>query len=357
MRREIDLNIARTFEPQLLSSQLEITSMRIPPLNQLEISLPGPDDLSRNVRDNSNDASMTSELSIDILTKERSDDRQHFSSTSCRWNPDDFDYSLNMLLPPTREESPESSMHRNTSAGSSNDDSTTSGQLVTNDSLSASLLGPDYSLSKIRPPSSKLVLDSSTSTAGTVDTEFSSSQKSTKPVPEDIDVPSKPATSAVQTARKRQSSISFYPRVRIQRIPPRKSLSEQQVEAVWYSRDEFQIIRQECFQTIKLMGDDDEDKTDIDNPIFDDETSEQLCRRGLEYKTPNAYKHRQKQKREIRKVVLEEQEFQDEADMIDPEWLAKLCRDQSRSCVFKAILVAAKDAEEARLYYGEEGWS
>jgi hypothetical protein len=56
--------------------------------------------------------SISSELSLDFLSKDRSggnnnDDSRLLSSLgsswgTCRWNPDDSDYSLNVLLPPNR---------------------------------------------------------------------------------------------------------------------------------------------------------------------------------------------------------------------------------------------------------------
>ena len=99
------------------------------------------------------------------------------------------------------------------------------------------------------------------------------------------------------------------------------------------------------------MIDDINGQADELDPLYDNETDTELCRRGLEYKTPQAYKKRQKQKKEIRTVVFDEQDFQDEAGMNDPEWLAKLSRDQSRSCVTAAYHAAQEDERQARKYY------
>jgi hypothetical protein len=313
--------------------------MKIPPFDGLEISLPGPEDLNKQDESNnaSNHDSIGSELSLDLLTKEHDggsidDSKEGLSSSgSCRWNPDDSDYSLNVLLPPQREESPE--------------------RYNGDDSVSAatkeSLLGSDYSLNKIRASVKKSgkMLDASschsTLSVDTFDTDFSITARSK--LPENIEV-KKPG------ALKRQTTVSFYPRVRIQRVPPRKSISKEQTEAVWYSRDEFHVIRKECFRTIKLMSDDD-NETDEAHPLFDEDENE-LCRRGLEYKTPLAYKKRQKQKKDMRNVIFEEQDYQEDQGLNDPEWLANLSRDQSRSCVAAAIEVAREDERQARLYLG-----
>jgi hypothetical protein len=118
-------------------------------------------------------------------------------------------------------------------------------------------------------------------------------------------------------------------------------LSEEQVQDVWYSREEFKEIRQECFAAIRIMTNGD--------AILDDD-DEEFCFRGLEYKTKEAYKERLRNKIEVRHGVLDEQEFQIENELDDPEWIAKLSRDGSRPCVRAAILAAKKDEQGSRLF-------
>jgi hypothetical protein len=256
---------------------------------------------------------------------------------------------LNVLLPPTREDSPEREEEEQQDSNDQVNNDSVSG--ATSKTINSSLLGSDYSLNKLRVrpnknKAGKSLLDAcsthSTFSVDTFDTEFS--VRTTSMLPDNIEV-KKP-----KAANNRNTIVSFYPRVRIQRVPTRKMIPKTQMHDVWYSRDEFHVIRQECFKTIRLMKDDD-DETDETHPLFDDDNIE-LCRRGLEYKTPKAYKHRQKQKKEIRHVVFDELDFQEEQGMDDPEWLAKLSRDQSRSCVQAAIEVAREDERHARLYLG-----
>mmetsp|Transcript_868 Transcript_868/g.1364 ORF Transcript_868/g.1364 Transcript_868/m.1364 type:complete len:313 (-) Transcript_868:97-1035(-) len=311
--------------------------MKTPPFNDIEIELPGKEELvgQRDSTKNPNNDSISSELSLDLLLKDRNDDEDNddsklqSSSGSCRWNPDDSDYSLNVLLPPSREDSTDSIARKG-------DDS-----VVTKDSL----LGSDYSLNKLRARPSKCgkLLDASshhsTISVDTLDTEFSVRSK----LPESVEL-KKPK------AKGRETLVSFYPRVRIQRVPPRKMIPRDQMHAVWYCRDEFHVIRQECFKTIRLMSDN-EDENDETHPLFDEENNE-LSRRGLEYKTPKAYKRRQKQKKDVRNVVFDELEFQEEQGMNDPMWLAKLSREQSRACVEAAIEAAQEDERVANQYLG-----
>ena len=346
--------------------------MKTPPFNSLEIEVAGRDiiieqlsprrqassskssDEMESVTSDQNQDSVSSELSIDFLEKEKNDgdsddSKLQSSSGSCRWNPDDSDYSLNVLLPPSRDDSPEGEEEDANDNNEKGNNDSVSG--ATSKSNNSSLLGSDYSLNKLRVrpnknKAGKSLLDAcsthSTFSVDTFDTEFS--VRTTSKLPDNIEV-KKP-----KAANNRNTVVSFYPRVRIQRVPTRKLIPKEQMHDVWYSRDEFHVIRQECFKTIRLMKDDD-DETDETHPLIDDDNN-QLCRRGLEYKTPKAYKHRQKQKKEIRHVVFDELDFQEEQGMDDPEWLAKLSRDQSRSCVQAAIEVAREDERQARLYLG-----
>jgi hypothetical protein len=138
----------------------------------------------------------------------------------------------------------------------------------------------------------------------------------------------------------RDTRVRFCPRVRIQTVTNRKDLPKKQKLQVWYNRAEFKGIRRECFSTIKLMADGEE--------LIDED--EELCIRGLEYKTGTAYKTRQRNKLEIRKVVFEEQSFQIGKGTKDAEWIAKLSTNQSRSCVEAAIETARKDERDSRDY-------
>ena len=85
-----------------------------------------------------------------------------------------------------------------------------------------------------------------------------------------------------------------------------------------------------------------------EDEILDDED---LCGRGLEYKTSAAYKDRQKRKAYNQTIVFEEQDYQMESGAPDPEWLAQLSADQSQFCAEAALLVGQRDAEDAKKIY------
>jgi hypothetical protein len=274
----------------------------MPPLNQIEITIPGHAELKLEAgdeTDGSSDASVSSEISLDAIAKYQSEERRRTSAGNSSWNPDELDYSLSVLLPSSTcsaEEGPKES-----------------------------LLGSDYSLdvklsTKPPAPPSNAINDSSSASRSPVSVSAS------------VSVPVSPEP-------RKPSKVRFYSRVRIQRVTNRKNLDKQQVQDVWYSRDEFKAIRKECFHTIKCMK---------QNQVLEEEDG--YCVRGLEYKTPDAYKERQHNKAEIRTVVFEEQDYQFENGMSDPTWIAKLSEDQSSTCVKLAIAVALQDAEVAKEY-------
>lgn len=253
------------------------------PLETIEFSAQTREELKFNEKRRKNkscDSSLPSEISIDFLCRERENDRNNGSSSS-GWNPDDSDYSLNVLLHSKDEEQYQSSS--------------------ANVALNESLMGSKYSL----------------------DLSQYASRKTTPKEESETD--------------ERKSKVRFYHRVRIQRVTNRKHLSKEHSKKVWYSREEFKEIRNECFQTIKIMTDHED--------IIEDE--DEYCFRGLEYKTKEASKKRQRNKLEVRQAVLDEQEYQKENGMNDPEWISMLSIDESRTCKRDALERARQDEKEA----------
>lgn len=256
----------------------------------MEITIPGRGELKLEAGEtnSSSDASVSSEISLTAIAKYQNEERRRTSPANSSWCPDELDYSLSVLLP-------------------SNDS--------TEEDPKESLLGSDYSL----------------------DVKLSTKQH---PSPTAVnDYPSRSPAAPELRKPKGASKVRFYPRVRIQRVTNRKNLNKQEVRDVWYSRDEFKAIRKECYDTIKLMK---------QFEVLEEE--EGYCVRGLEYKTPDAYKERQQNKAEIRTIVFEEQDYQFENGMSDFSWIAKLSEDQSHSCVKAAIAVALQDAKVAKEY-------
>jgi hypothetical protein len=278
--------------------------LAMPPLNQIEITLPGGRHGSE-LRagnfsfDSDFNNSISSEISLEDLQKLRTEESSDGSSVS-RWDPESsLDYSLSVLLP---------------IRGSDDGD----------DSCTDALLNSEYSLS-VNLGKSKPALDD--------------------------DVPSRTLPTASNSSRSTQTEesnvsrrkVSFYARVRIKRVPNRKDLGRDLIEDVWYSRSEFKDIRKECFSTIKLMK-----SLNLEEEYLEED--DDYCTRGLEYKTDQAYKERQKNKMDIRTLVIEEQEYQFLSEMNDPQWIAQLAQEQSRECIKIAITAAEKDERAAKEY-------
>ena len=263
------------------------------------------------------DQSITSEISLDILEKERDEgnDSSAPTSASSGWNPDSSDYSLDVLLRSKDEEEQSAS-----------------------DSARDSLMTSDYSLN-VRLSKSQHSLKSCNiaQTLGashhSLDT-FATTKSTAKSVDTELTEIGSQPTEAVK-------KVAFFPRVRIQRVTNRKDLLKAQVKRVWYSRDEFANIRKECFDTIKVMQ---------DGGVVDE--SEGYCSLGLEYKTTKNYKERQRNKMEVRQCVFDEQQFQKENELPDPEWIARVSREQSKSCVIGALEAAQLVEQEVVEYLG-----
>jgi len=289
----------------------------------MEITI--PEEVSLRLRprqldlDEQDDASITSEISLDILGKAREGERAagNQSSSSSGWNPDGSDYSLDFLLRKDEE-----------------DRSAT-------ESAKESLTTFDYSLN-FRLSKSQHSLKASQSSLCGAPQSLGASQHSF-----DTFATSRTAKSAESELTEASSppkplkrKVSFFPRVRIQRVANRKDLKAQ-TKRTWYTRDEFKDIRKECFDTIKMM----QGGETVDE-------SEGFCSLGLEYKTANNYKARQRNKVEVRQVVFEEQQFQQENELPDPEWIARVSREQSQSCIQGALEIARKVEKDANTYLG-----
>lgn len=307
------------------STQMEISipeevSLRLKP-RQIETSNPDDDD----------DASITSEISLDFLAKEREGERAattQSSASNASWNPDSSDYSLDVLLRPAED-----------------------GDRSASDSAKESLMTSDYSLNIRLSRSQHSLKASQHSLKGTQSSSsigLGASQHSfdtfatfgTTRTSKSADTELSEETEEKKEEAP-QRKVSFFARVRIMRITNRKDLNKTQIKRVWYSRDEFKDIRKECFDTIKVMQDGD---------IVDED--EGFCTLGLEYKTKANYKARQRNKSEVRQVVFEEQTFQRENEMPDPDWIARVSREQSRICVEGACETARKVEEEIKEYLG-----
>ena len=292
----------------------------MPPLNQLDMEvlvtspLPGRDACCWE------DGSVSSEISIDLFNKDEAESGSNGGSSGAGWDPESSDYTLNMLLPPNHE-------------GVDDSDSA-------QDSAKMSAL--DYSLN-VTLPRTRLSMNKPKPVSLPGETDDDSSACSCCDEPED-DCDDDESTASSVDSSKSERKVQFYPRVRIQRVTNREDMTDEYIEAVWYSRDEFKAIRKECFKTIRLL---------TDGEYFDEDEGK-YCARGLEYKVPTLYKERQRNKSAIRHAIFEEQENQWDSDCENPVILAQISLEKSATCVSDAIVRAALDEHAVEEYLQQE---
>lgn len=112
---------------------------------------------------------------------------------------------------------------------------------------------------------------------------------------------------------------------------------EEQVE-VWYSRDEYDIIKARNNLIIKMMK----------GGTFKE--SDEHTFRGLEHKLKDGFKRRRANKFNALNAVLEEQDTQFAKGRADPDSIAEAYRLVSLSAKETAFLLGSRDAEESYCY-------
>lgn len=113
--------------------------------------------------------------------------------------------------------------------------------------------------------------------------------------------------------------------------------SDEEVAACWFDNDGVHRFKTDLKLTMKLI--------EIGDLSYD---TEEHCRRGTEYRTPNGAQKRKRNKAVALDAVLDEQEAQWDADRIDPEGIAIVYMAATRHCKFEAHMLALTDEKVAR---------
>lgn len=129
-------------------------------------------------------------------------------------------------------------------------------------------------------------------------------------------------------------SVDFNPKVRVRKISSHRKFSEQEKFNMWWSADEFRVVRDEAIATVKKM---------MKKVRVDDDPNE--CSRGLEFKTPKKNKIRQARKMDIIWAVLSEQDAKQGWDNKD-ELIAEVYISCNQSIIEEAARRGALDAAE-----------
>jgi hypothetical protein len=165
-----------------------------------------------------------------------------------------------------------------------------------------------------------------------VDTETSCVESSAPTQP--IKVPLLVSSAADHGKR----SISFNPIILTTLIIHRYEYSEEEIAACWYCQYELRRIKSDLRTTLMLMA---------NGSIMRD--SEQLCSRGLESFTPEGRAIKKQRREEARIAVLEQQDYQFENDIFDPEVIADACFELTSKSRATATVVGFFDQEAVRL--------
>lgn len=152
-------------------------------------------------------------------------------------------------------------------------------------------------------------------------------------------MPSKPVKGILKnkSSKPKGMSISFSGKKHIKKIPHLNTMSEEDIEQIWYSHYDYDDIKASFEYTVFMM-DAGEAKT-VEN---DDHTT-----RGLEMRTEEGAWARFEHKRDAYNAVLDEQDRQWNDGEDDPEQIAALCLEVTESAAKGALERGLSDQEES----------
>lgn len=133
-------------------------------------------------------------------------------------------------------------------------------------------------------------------------------------------------------------SVHFEERVRVRKTIHLNEFSDDEIDACWYSDQEFNSMRAEVRFAADLI---DQGLLETDNTNY--------CRRGAEEHAPLQSRLRRKIKHALRAAVLEEQRLQWGEGSCDPEFIAEVSQFKSAQSIATARKVALEDELAAML--------
>jgi hypothetical protein len=151
--------------------------------------------------------------------------------------------------------------------------------------------------------------------------------------------------------------VTFNNSVRVSRTLHINSYSHVEIDACWYSQQEYNTIGDSARRVANLSEHDDEEELQVaqhhhypeQQRRHDEEETEEFCFRGVECFTRRGSRRRLKNKMSGRNAVLFEQGLQWEGGVCWPEDIAKGYKLAASEARANAIRVAGKDQVHARL--------
>ncbi|KAL3942836.1 MAG: hypothetical protein SGBAC_003035 [Bacillariaceae sp.] len=128
-----------------------------------------------------------------------------------------------------------------------------------------------------------------------------------------------------------RKSTRFEDRVKVQTF---QCVSDAEKENYWVRENDFHRIRQDCINVLHRSR----------HPLRDGQTEF----RGLEHKTPMGAQHRSSNRARARQAVLDEQQYQSEKGVQDPEYMAALYKTITHRSRVEANVMGIRDEMAAR---------
>lgn len=152
--------------------------------------------------------------------------------------------------------------------------------------------------------------------------------------------PSKVPLDSSTGTKSSTKSVRFSTNIDVREVRHWKDLPTEEAEATWYTPAEFEDIKRSLVVTIRLMM--------TKKPIGED-----LCTRGLEFRTPAGAKLRKKNKLRALTAVWNEQVAQWKADRSDDEAISFVYQQEVHECRIIARRLALQDQKDAQRYLAE----
>jgi hypothetical protein len=134
-----------------------------------------------------------------------------------------------------------------------------------------------------------------------------------------------------------KKAVHFHNDVEVREVPSLKTLPPDEIEATWYTVEDFQVIKRAMTTTIRLMI--------AQIPMDGD-----MCPRGLECRTPTGAKERKASKLNALRVVWNEQVSQWKAGTTDDEKIRMVYEQQTVRSRDVALQLGKIDEQVAQRY-------
>lgn len=131
----------------------------------------------------------------------------------------------------------------------------------------------------------------------------------------------------------RKRRVSFSETVDFREVTRWKDQTNEDKIAAWWTAQDYVIIKRMFKITVHLM---------MQGETFSDDEND-FCARGLEFKTKSGAKRRYSQKQRVVRAVLRAQEFQRCEGFDDPDFIAELCIQSTKSSAKDARSLARSD--------------